>query len=250
MSYSENNKFRIYAEDAGTENNEINGIVYADDDWEGITERKRGAREGIAKSQEYNTAVRQATVMSTVLAEVIVKRYGSLITTDLASSGYTNFESYVEALANKFNKTNFLLDGEVSYKHLNDTVKTATYDDMTAGNVSKSINKIALGSIFESNGTTVKSATNVTSNINGKAISSIFESNGTTAKTSTNVTTNINGKAISSIFESDGTTCKKATSISFTTTAPTSSPAAGSLIVAVLSSEPSTKYDRVLYIIV
>lgn len=250
MSYSTNNKFRIYAEDAGTENNEINGIVYTDEDWEDIAERKRGAREGVAKSQEYNTAVRQATMMSTVLAEIIVKRYGSLITTDLASSGYTNFENYVEALADKFNKINFLLDGEVNYKHLNDTVKTATYDDMTAGNVSKSINKVALGSIFESNGSTVKNATNVTTNINGKAISSIFESNGTTAKASTNVTTNINGKAISSIFESDGITSIKASTITFTTTAPTSSPPAGTLRVAVLSSEPSTKYDRVLYIIV
>lgn len=91
--------------------------------------------------------------------------------------------------------------------------------EISATNVTESINGVPISSIFESNGTTVKRATtvtgavssavNVTTNINGKAIASIFESNGTTAKNATNVTTNINGKAITTIFETNGTTAKK-----------------------------------------
>lgn len=151
------------------------------------------------------------------------------------------------------------------------------------------IQGIQVSNIFEDGSSYAKNATNVVSTIAGKSITDIFETNGITAKNATNVTTQINGKAISSIFETNGTTVKNATnatnavnatnatnavnattattattatnatnattatkanSLVFTTTAPTSSPAAGTLIVAVLSSEPSAKYNRVLYIIV
>jgi len=76
-------------------------------------------------------------------------------------------------------------------------------------------------------------------------------------KQADNVATTIAGRQISAIFESNhyvknatlATTATKATTIEFTTTAPTSSPAAGTLRIYVGSSLPGTRYDRVLYLI-
>lgn len=206
MAYNSKNKLRMYAEDATDTASEINGIVYKDEDWDGVAERKRGAREGIARSQEYNTALRQSSLMATTLAEVLAKRYDTIISTDLSSTTFTNFESYIEYLSNRMNIDNFLLEGEVKKKHLNQDVLSGTFSSMTAGNVNTKINGKALTDIFESNGTTVKNSTNVTANINGKAITDIFENDGLTAKKSSSIIyTNTNHDVEITCIKSDGT---------------------------------------------
>lgn len=81
----------------------------------------------------------------------------------------------------------------------------------------------------------------------------IFEENSNTVKDATNVTSKINDKNISDIFEDDGVTVKKSNSIIFVTDAPTEETvnnlAENQLIVYIGSTLPSTRYDKVLYII-
>lgn len=171
MGYSTNNKFRVYAEDATTETSKINGIVYTDDGWEGLAERRRGAKEGIAKSQEFNTALRQSSLMSTILSEIIVRRYGNLISTDLGAVGYSDFENYIESLAEKFNKTNFLLSGEVLTKHISDSQITTA--KLVNGSVTKTkLNSDILNGTF--NNMTVGNAIKSTQDGNGNNIADTY----------------------------------------------------------------------------
>ena len=160
MSYNTKNKIRMYAEDTSTTNDEVNGIVYDDATWISSILRKRGAVEGIAKSQDYNTALKQASLMTTTLAEIIAQRFNTDVTTNIDGISFNNFEDYITFLASKFSKENFLQDKEVLKRHLGDDILQGTFDNLTSGNVSKTINKKLITDIFETNGTTVKNSTN------------------------------------------------------------------------------------------
>lgn len=164
MAYSDKNKLRIFAENAGNEIvDDVTGVTYSDDDWKVFEERKRGARAGIAPSKDYNTALKQTSLMATTLAEIFARRYNKEVTTNIeniTSSTYSTYEDYVTALAEMFSKTNMLLEGEVEVKHLSENLKKSTFNDMTVGNVNSKINGKDITTIFETNGTTVKNATN------------------------------------------------------------------------------------------
>lgn len=138
------NKISIFAENA-TESetqqssNQI-GYFYPDTTWAGSAERLNGAFEGIAYSINYNTAIRQATFMSAVLAEVMAKRNAeSGAYTEMAANGIgTTFNSNVEQTLDKhaeniakiFDSTNFLMNGEVTTAKINNkAVTTAKVND-------------------------------------------------------------------------------------------------------------------------
>lgn len=108
-----NNKISIFGLNA-----EVNplpdtsGAVYADDTWETNATRLGGAKEGLASSQEYNTALRQATMMAAVLSEMLAQRYGIEVGTTL-NIGETTLEDHAVYLASYLNQTNLLKTGEV-----------------------------------------------------------------------------------------------------------------------------------------
>ena len=83
----------------------------------------------------------------------------------------------------------------------------------------------------------IAQAESVSTSIAGRLISNIFESN-TDVKKATNATNATNAD-----------TAAKAATIEFVTTAPTSSPPAGTLRIYIGSTLPSTRYDRVLYLV-
>lgn len=199
MSYNDKNKIRIFAEEATELSQDNLGLVYSDDAWKENTGmiRSRGAITGIASSQEYNTALRQSSLLATILAEIIAERYDVEVTNDFTEveGNFQTYESYITNLASKFTKENFLFVDEVCTDHIKDY--NITTSKIADGNVTKAkLNEDILNGYFPKMRV--------------------------------------------------GTSDK----LVFTETAPTSSPESGTLIVAVLTSEPSVKYDGVLYIII
>ena len=89
MTYSQYNKFRIFAENATTYvSTKGNGIIRDDDKWIAYDARKSGLLPGdFISSITLNTALRQATFMSTLLAESIVRSniVRETITSDILS---------------------------------------------------------------------------------------------------------------------------------------------------------------------
>ena len=135
------NGISIFAQGA-TESNveqhdESIGYYYPDSTWKTLNDRTLGAREGIAYSIDYNTAIRQATVMSSVLAEMMILRntdsnaYKYMtdngIGTRFDSSegdGAEGLENHVVNLSTILNKDNFLMKGEVTTDKIKDSAVT------------------------------------------------------------------------------------------------------------------------------
>ena len=193
MSYNDNNKLRVFAENASTTSDETkSGSVFTDDYWNNSQTRANGVKEGIASSKDFNTALRQSSLMATTLAEIIASRYNKKVTADLENTidTYNTFDAYVSALAGLFNKNNLILEDEILSKHiadeqilsqhiansqilskhiknkeiklssLNDDILTATIQGLTSGyvlNNSSSANSISIN---------VKKSTGETSTIN------------------------------------------------------------------------------------
>lgn len=165
---SELNKISIYASDAISVKNEqdahTTGYCYEDNAWADSSERRSGAVEGIAKSIDFNTALRQATVMSKVLAEMMVLRNGDSeaylpmstvgIGTDYPSNE-TDIDNHVENLSAILNKDNFLMNGEVTTNKIADNA-------VTTDKINKfSVNYGKLGNILtESGNASIEKKTN------------------------------------------------------------------------------------------
>lgn len=136
---NELNKISIYASEAetgsGSEISTSIGYCYKDDAWKGLPERSRGAVSDVARSIDYNTAVRQATLMSTVLAEMMVlrngdsKAYSPMSTLGIGTSfesGEENIEKHAVNLAAILDKDHFLMTGEVTTDKINDKAVTTS----------------------------------------------------------------------------------------------------------------------------
>lgn len=128
MAYNSKNNFRVYAENATSEKTSTEGAIFDDITWKDSVLRTRGAKEGVASSQEYNTGLKQASIMSTVLAEILASRYNKEITTEK-----TNFESYITDLSNCFSNGSLLLANEVEKTNLGQSVVNGTFPDMKVG---------------------------------------------------------------------------------------------------------------------
>lgn len=142
------NKISIFAENAiesvTQQSSDSIGYFYPDNTWKGtysgdqlepFPERYKGAYEGIAYSINYNTALRQATFMSTVLAEIMVKRNAeSNVYPYMSANGIgTMFDSsegsldnHATNIADIFSKANFLMAGEVTTAKINDKAVTTS----------------------------------------------------------------------------------------------------------------------------
>ncbi|MEG1565314.1 MAG: tail fiber domain-containing protein [Bacilli bacterium] len=140
-----NNKISIFAEDATesvTEQHSTTlGYYYPDTTWQSLTDRSDGAKVGISYSIIYNTAIRQSTFMSTVLAEILAMRnsktsdngYTYMATNGIGTTytGETDLDTHVVNLSQIFANGKFLNDNEVVTRKIDSkavtTAKIADY---------------------------------------------------------------------------------------------------------------------------
>lgn len=122
------NKILLFAPSATKSSDSgVLGNYYADSVWESNATRDLGAKQGIAHSIEYNTALRQASFMASILAEGLVKRFNSDVS---AEGSKLDLESRVANFGAKFTKGNFILPGEINETALDtDAVTTVKIKD-------------------------------------------------------------------------------------------------------------------------
>lgn len=116
------------------------GVYFTDEDWLKPTSavRVQGVVEGLARSVDYNTVMRQCSVMASLFANILAYRnsltrtgqgvpYGGSATvaigTDLIS-GEADLNAHIGALSNIFDATNFLADSEVTTRTINNLAVT------------------------------------------------------------------------------------------------------------------------------
>lgn len=146
------------------------GTYFTDDAWnsESNYTRMGGVSEGIARSIDYNTVMRQCSAMSSLLANIASYRnglssnpYGGsadtyIGTEPLTSIGEQNVEDHIRGLTSIFSSQTFLIDGEVTTRTIaTDAVTTAKITDgaITTAKVSDDqITKAKLGSDLISTG--------------------------------------------------------------------------------------------------
>lgn len=142
------------------------GVYFSDVDWLKPTNatRVQGVVEGIARSVDYNTVMRQCSTMASLFANILAYRnsltrsgqstpYGGSPTapigTDL-NTGEANLEVHIGALSNIFDSTNFLADSEVTTRTINNlavtTAKIAALAVTTEKIAANAVTKAKLGS--------------------------------------------------------------------------------------------------------
>lgn len=163
---NENNKISIFAEEAvesvTQQSSDRIGYYYPDNTWAGLSKRIEGSHEGIAYSIEYNTALRQSTFISAVLAEVMAARNAeSNAYPNMGANGIGTVFSPSEAtlqnhavnLAKIFDKNNFLMNNEViTSKILDKAVTTNKVNDYA-------ITALKLGNVLGTKTSTVNGIT-------------------------------------------------------------------------------------------
>ena len=93
--------------------------------------------------------MKQSSIITTLLAEVISRRYGSQITTDIKSLNIDNFETYISQLADKMVMGNLLLDKEVLFKNASDNLLAGVLNlTHPIGSVYMSVNSTNPGTLF------------------------------------------------------------------------------------------------------
>ena len=129
-------KLSIAAEMASLSGSTANGkgLYISDATWKESANRKKGAVSGIAKTEEYNTALRQATTMAVLLANIAAER-NNRSSNKAYSAGSTNTESAefgtvenatdenallkrIGEMTKIFDKDHFLFESEVFDKHI------------------------------------------------------------------------------------------------------------------------------------
>lgn len=172
------NKISVFASNAvisSTDKKESGqGYVYDDNTWAGINQRVNGVYEGIASSQTYNTAIRQATTMASVLADAISIRNGANSAYSYESTygigtafhaSESTLEKHVNNLAQVFANKKFLFDSEVITSKIADSAVT------TVKIANNNVTHAKLGEILNNSSGLTKTANNMTvklSQTNGK----------------------------------------------------------------------------------
>lgn len=160
------NKISIFAENATESNTQAAsstiGYVYPDSAWQNEAGRLTGAKEGIANSIDYNTALRQSTVIACTLAEALAERntesmaYPGMNTYGIGTAYDTaqgTLQDHIVNLAKILNKSNFLMQGEVTTSKIADK-------NVTAGKIAdNTITAGQLGNILTTSGNASISAT-------------------------------------------------------------------------------------------
>lgn len=159
-----------------------NGVYFSDEDWLRPTNstRVQGVVEGIARSVDYNTVMRQCSVFASLFANILAYRnsltrtgqgapYGGsasvAIGTDLLSSE-ADINAHIGAMSNIFDSTNFLADSEVTTRTIASlavtTAKLAASSVTTEKIAQDSITKPKLGSGLVNTGSANQNGITVT----------------------------------------------------------------------------------------
>ena len=160
---SAKNNISIYAEGAlqtadPTVSTGSQSYCFDDITWKATNEsigRYRGAMQGVAKSIEYNTGVRQSTIMSALLAEILLIRgkksndngYANIDTNGIGTKydGEENLQNHIINMSKIFDNRKFLFDSEVVTSKLD--AKCVT----TAKIADNAVTSGQLGSVVSSN---------------------------------------------------------------------------------------------------
>lgn len=167
------NRISVFASDAEAVTAETHspdkGYYYTDTVWSGLEDRMDGAREGIAYSINYNTAIRQATTMASVLADALAARNeesnayqymnANGIGSTFVAEQETDMENHITNLANIMSKNNFLMTNEVTTPKINAQAVTT---EKIANNA---VTQAQLGNVITASGTASTQST-----INGMTI--------------------------------------------------------------------------------
>ena len=168
------------------------GVFFADDDWLRQTNATRigGVVEGIAKSVDYNTVLRQCTVMASLLANILAYRnrlvrsgqgvpYGNA---DIDGGGVVNnipigtkllhqetdILDHIGKLSSIFNATNFLADGEVVERTIGanaiteDKIKPLNVTSGKLGTEAVTLSKLGSGLVSTGGGSSTANGVKVT----------------------------------------------------------------------------------------
>lgn len=155
---NEYNKISVFAKDAveWTEGGDVaeNAYFYSDTSWAGQNNRKSGVKKGVASSVEYNTALRQASLMSSVFADILAHRndrvspkYAYMEDLGIGTrfdNSEVSLEGHVASLSKIMQNGNFLFDSEVT------TSKIANLNVTTGKIADNAITSQKLGSILGS----------------------------------------------------------------------------------------------------
>lgn len=140
MEYFEKVKIPVFGSDASSvsqftvpSEQQVSGTYFTDDAWLSGTNYTRigGVVEGIARSIDYNTVMRQCSTMASLLANILAYRnslsnnpYGdngadTIIGTDpLSNIGETSIDDHIRGLTSIFSGEKFLLNNEVTTRTL------------------------------------------------------------------------------------------------------------------------------------
>lgn len=180
MELNANNNISIFAINAklndGDNRNANEGYYFEDGNWKTQQPRRDGVYKGEAQSIVYNTAMRQATTMACVLADILAYR-NTRENGDTVSQSYnlmeqhgigTNYaeseeslEKHAANLAAIFDKEHFIMKGEVTNIKIDS--KAVTHDKI-ADNTIRTIN---MGNILADN---AEDTSEIKANVNGLSI--------------------------------------------------------------------------------
>lgn len=107
------NKIQLFAPNAGTDSSDASGTYILDTNWTNNSDRNRGVVSGVASSSTFNTALRQTSFMSRVLAEGIRRRFTSLPFDISAEGTESELNSRISTLGNNFSRQNFIQPSEI-----------------------------------------------------------------------------------------------------------------------------------------
>lgn len=121
MSDTAVNKISLFAPDAKESSSTDEGAYYLSENWNDVPDRQRGVITGVASSTTFNTALRQSSLMASILAQGLVNRYNETITADGDAAALNKLVSDFGA---KFLKGSFILSGEVNTDALDNNAVT------------------------------------------------------------------------------------------------------------------------------
>lgn len=188
MQFFDNVKIPVFGENAektayvAPSNSEKSGVYFSDEDWLNTTNitRTLGVVEGIARSVDYNTVMRQCSMFASLFANILAYRnslarsgqgpaYGNSLTatigtTILGTEG--DMAGHIGALSEIFSTANFLADSEVSTRTIQNSAVTTEKINNSAVTTEK-INQDAvvrskLGSNLIASGTSTQNGIKVT----------------------------------------------------------------------------------------
>lgn len=143
---ADNNIFLYASEAKSTETkSSTDGAYFKDSNWKADNARKAGATQGLASSVEYNTVLRQVSLMARTFAQIIVNRGNISVSAETSEDENSSdvLTTRVSEYAGVFSTYNFLHSNEVKDKHID------TSSVITRCVADKAITSAKLGDLLE-----------------------------------------------------------------------------------------------------